>query len=78
MASEEHISDSEKDVHIADTEKDIRTSAYVPTSDEEETDTVLLDVGAAHLDNAAYNSLKLAKDGHVRRFSCTSYIKLLF
>ena len=32
---------------------------------EEETDTVLLDVGLANLDSGAYSSLKLAKDGHV-------------
>lgn len=46
-------------------------AAHVPYSGgrgneiEEETDTVLLDVGAAKLEGGAYGTLKLAKDGHV-------------
>lgn len=32
----------------------------------EETDDVLLDAGAAHLEDGVGSGLKLAKDGHVR------------
>ena len=40
--------------------------AYVRTDEiEEETDTVLLDVGAAKLEGGGYGNLKLARDGHV-------------
>ena len=45
------------------------TPYHVPTNEvEEETDAVLLDLGAAKLESGAYGSLKLAKDGHVWTF----------
>ena len=45
-----------------------------PTINEEETDAVLLDVGAAKLEDGDYGSLKLARDGHVCCFVTHSNI----
>ena len=54
----------EKKEHVFDSSAD-DSPHIAPDINEEETDAVLLDVGAAKLDDGDYGSLKLAKDGHV-------------
>ena len=46
-----------------------------PNINEEETDAVLLDVGAAKLENGDYGSLKLARDGHVYRSATSIFMR---
>ena len=61
---------AEEKVHAPQT---LATSLHVPVTEiEEETDAVLLDIGAAKLENGEYGSLKLAKDGHVWALSSMS------
>ena len=62
----------EKRDHALETPSD-ESPHVAPDINEEETDAVLLDVGAAKLENGDYGSLKLARDGHV----CRSAISIL-
>ena len=66
---------TEKKGHILDPLAD-DSPHMAPNINEEETDAVLLDVGAAKLEDGDYGSLKLAKDGHVRLWADFSNIWL--